>query len=32
MLDLLAHVVDPYEDAMRDNADGGFHAFLPLKP
>jgi hypothetical protein len=29
---LLAHNVDPYEDAMRNNPDGGFHAFLPSKP
>ena len=32
MVDLLAHDVDPYEDAMRDDVDGGFHAFLPSKP
>jgi hypothetical protein len=25
-VDLLAHDVDPYEDAMRDDSDGGFHA------
>ena len=31
-LDLLAHDVDPYEDAMHGNVDGGFHAFLPSKP
>ena len=31
-VDLLAHNVDPYEDAMRDDADGGFHAFFPSKP
>jgi hypothetical protein len=31
-VDLLAHNVDPYEDAMRDDVDGGFHAFLPSKP
>ena len=31
-LDLLAHDVDPYKDAMRNNADRGFHAFLPSKP
>jgi hypothetical protein len=24
--------VDPYEDAMRDDPDVGFHAFLPSKP
>ena len=28
----MPHNVDPYQDAMRDDADGGFHAFLPLKP
>jgi hypothetical protein len=28
----LANDVDPYEDAMRDDPDVGFHAFLPLKP
>ena len=32
VVDLLAHDVDSYEDAMRNNADGGFHAFLPSKP
>jgi hypothetical protein len=31
-VDLLAHDVDPYEDAMCGNPDGGFHAFLSLKP
>ena len=31
-IDLLAHDVDPYEDAMRNDANGGFHAFLLLKP
>jgi hypothetical protein len=31
-VDLLAHDVDLYEDAMRDDVDGGFHAFLPSKP
>jgi hypothetical protein len=31
-VDLLAHDVDPYEDAMRDDLDGGFHVFLPSKP
>ena len=31
-LDLLAHDVDPYKDAMHDDADRGFHAFLPSKP
>jgi hypothetical protein len=31
-VDLLAHDVDPYEDAMRDNPDGGCDAFLPSKP
>jgi hypothetical protein len=31
-VDLLAHDVDPYEDAMRDDADGGFHAFFSSKP
>jgi hypothetical protein len=30
-VDLLAHDVDPYEDAMRDDSDGGFNAFLPSK-
>jgi hypothetical protein len=30
-VDLLADDVDPYEDAMRDNSDGGFHTFLPSK-
>jgi hypothetical protein len=30
-VDLLADDVDPYEDAMRDNTDGGFHAFFPSK-
>jgi hypothetical protein len=30
-VDLLAHDVDPYEDAMRDDSDGGFQAFLPSK-
>jgi hypothetical protein len=30
-VDLLADDVDPYEDAMRDDSDGGFHAFLPSK-
>jgi hypothetical protein len=30
-VDLLAHNVDPYEDAMRDDSDGGFQAFLPSK-
>ena len=29
---MLAHDVDHYEDAMHDDADGGFHAFLALKP
>jgi hypothetical protein len=28
----LADDVDPYEDAMRDDPDVGFHAFLLLKP
>jgi hypothetical protein len=28
-VDLVAHDVDPYEDAMRDNPDGGSIAFLP---
>jgi hypothetical protein len=28
----LADDVDPYEDAMRDDPDVGFHAFLPSKP
>ena len=32
VVNLLAHDIDPYEDAMRNNADGGFHTFLPLKP
>jgi hypothetical protein len=31
-VDLLAHDVDPYEDAMRDDPDGGFHTFVPSKP
>ena len=31
-IDLLAHDVDPYKDAMRDDIDGRFHAFLPSKP
>jgi hypothetical protein len=31
-VDLLAHDVDPYEDAMHDDPDVGFHAFLPSKP
>jgi hypothetical protein len=31
-VDLSAHDVDPYKDAMRNNPDGGFHAFLPSKP
>ena len=31
-VDLLAHDVDPYEDAMCDDVDGGFHTNLPLKP
>jgi hypothetical protein len=31
-VDLVAHDVDPYEDAMRDNPDGGSIAFLPSKP
>jgi hypothetical protein len=30
-VDLLAHDVDPYKDAMRDDLDGGFHAFLLSK-
>jgi hypothetical protein len=30
-VDLLAYDVDPYEDAMRDDSDGGFNAFLPSK-
>jgi hypothetical protein len=30
-IDLLAHDVDLYEDAMHDDLDGGFHAFLPSK-
>jgi hypothetical protein len=30
-VDLLADDVDPYEDAMRDDSDGGFQAFLPSK-
>ena len=28
---MLAYSVDPYEDAMCDDADGGFHANLLLK-
>jgi hypothetical protein len=28
----LADDVDPYEDAMHDDPDVGFHAFLPSKP
>ena len=32
VVDLLAHKVDPYKDAMHDDANGGFHAFLPSKP
>ena len=32
MVDLLAYNVDPSNDAMRDDADERFHAFLPLKP
>jgi hypothetical protein len=31
-VDLLAHDVDPYEDAMRNDANGGFDAFFPSKP
>jgi hypothetical protein len=31
VVDLLAHDVDPYEDAMRDDSDGGFQAFLLSK-
>ena len=31
-VDLLALNVDPYEDAMRDNADGDFYAFHLSKP
>jgi hypothetical protein len=31
-VDLLAHDVDPYKDAMHEDSDGGFHAFLPSKP
>ena len=31
-VDLLAHDVDPYKDAMHDDVDGEFHANLPLKP
>ena len=31
-VDLLAYNVDPYEDAMRDNANGVFHANILLKP
>ena len=31
-VDLLPPDVDPYEDAMRDDADGEFHAFLLSKP
>jgi hypothetical protein len=30
-VDLLAYDVDPYEDAMRDDSDGRFNAFLPSK-
>jgi hypothetical protein len=30
-VDLLAYDVDPYEDAMRDDSNGGFNAFLPSK-
>jgi hypothetical protein len=32
VVDLLAHEVDPYEDAMRDDLDGGCDAFFPSKP
>jgi hypothetical protein len=32
VVDLLAHNVDLYKDAMRDDPDRGFHAFLPSKP
>ena len=32
MVDLLAHNVDLYEDAMHDDADRRFHAFLASKP
>ena len=32
VVDLLAHNVDPYEDAICNDANGGFHAFLPSKP
>jgi hypothetical protein len=31
-VDLVAHNVDPYEDAMREDPDGGSVAFLPSKP
>ena len=31
-VDLLAHDIDPYEDAMHDDADGGFHANVLSKP
>ena len=31
-VELVAHNVDPYKDAMRDNPDGGFIAFLPSNP
>jgi hypothetical protein len=31
-VDLSAYDVDPYKDAMHDNPNGGFHAFLPSKP
>jgi hypothetical protein len=31
-VDLLAHEVDPYEDAMRDNPDGSCDAFFPSRP
>jgi hypothetical protein len=30
-VDLLAHDVDPYEDAMCNDPDGGSHAFFPSK-
>jgi hypothetical protein len=32
VVDLSAHDVDPYEDAMHDDLDGIFHAFLSSKP
>jgi hypothetical protein len=31
-VDLVAHDVNPYKDAMRDDLDGGSVAFLPSKP